>query len=1254
MQKKKFQSLFCFVFIGCTFARVLLCNASVPDGFEFVVMDNGWRAQVQDEVLATQQVVHHIERFKLLITKWLPSMIYEHAGIDTTFEENGKRYQYVVDVRNYRCARQQITPDEAHMRNMNYALDLLVDLHLRVYELGDVPDPKKRKTEPTEQPARRLVHEEKLEDHVLCGHVNMLHGAGCIMSDGCGLESRIQSEVGGSFILRGKRRFIPFMMRLHYNEPLFMRLKGKQFACEVRSEHLDRPHRSTSTMSVILQPAKRNKKVLGQGHQLYVSLPFLKPYVPMHILVLALGFRFEDFERAMYQMDMDPAYLRSLVSFYVHRMRHAHHGCTTREAALLHIAGLYKRYDSDEAKLRDSITKTLNSEVLPHLNFRHPNDQGATNTLKLRYIAWVSGLLYRFGEGQLLATDRDSYQYLVFDGASDLLAQLFRQKIVDYTKNGIKTLRRALKMKPKKPKKGEAPLAVPAVPIPVYERVQLDKVFNANRLTPKLMSAVSTGRWSEEKKGVSHPMKTGGHQVILSQLRRVSSSFLTNKGKHVDPRMLHETSFGLVCAAETPDGESCGLVCTLAMSAVVTPEGDADAMVLLLLECELKDLYVPLESVPLDAPVDLQWWKFIGPQGILFGWLRDGPEAVRRVRRLRRTLAIDPFTSVYLVADKRAVFIKTSAGRLARPLIVTENMHKIPDLIRERRRRGLPLMRALMQHGCVEYLDAAEAYSGFESVCVAFSCSDLEAFHTHMELSDNAFVGLCAATLPLFRHNQGPRLVYEIGMVKQYISPEASDDCGANNSHSLHYGQHPLVVTANERPESCEGINCVLAICTNPFAQEDALVVKKQAIDRGMFHSSTIRTHTATHTPRNPTQPQDVFERPDPTRTFGMKLGAYKHLRDDGMPRVGAKLGARDIVMGKTIPNTFVKNTKVKTPLEFSNPEYANYRRDASVQLRKDEAGTVYEVITAPGIRKVRILSVKDLYRGDKISNLHGQKGTVGCVMQQEDMPFVPNTGMIPDIICGPTSLPSRMTIGFLLEMLIGKAAAVSAQLELGVETREWTMESTERIIAKVGDVLHKYGFRRGGTEQLCDGLTGNMIQCEIMVGPVHYGKLDHMCAKKAHARARGPTQPVTRQPIEGRRNDGGFRLGNMEIDVLAAYGCARILKERTTEVSDEIDMYRCKQCGFAGDANPAIGLYMCRFCKTSKHMRKVKQSNSATVMFTELNAGGMSTRFILRDLPTQKRPGEPAEAPGAKRLKPDEDPPKKRQTKKARVESKK
>lgn len=1150
------------------------------------------RQLVIDSVLKTQSIVQSVDRFDDLITKWLPAMIYEQCSIDTVYEDDAtkKKYRFVSEVSNYRAIRQQLTPDECCWRNMNYAFDCVVDLKLTVSCDGVVFPPEYEK------------------DFILFSCPAMLHSKMCVMSDGCDSQTPIEYEMGSSFILRGKRRFIPLMQRLYYNQPFLCRYKN-MFRCEVRSEHLDKPHRSTSTLALDILPAKKGK-LLGRGNIVNVTIPYLKPKVPTHVLVLALGFTFKEFELCVYQMDEDPDYLRNLIGPYVSRMYHAHDNCFTREDALNRIADLSQRTNATpEGRLR-SVTNTIFSEILPNLNHTFADERG-TNLLKLRVLAFFTGLVYRFSEGLIPATNRDSYENICFDGPAELMAQLIRMVLLNFNRDSVRSIRRILKQNTKK--SGTIPSS--DVKKPVHERITLAKIYNSSRITPRLMTAVSTGRWSEDKDGVSQPIKTTNSRLNASQLQKVSSSLSHNPGKHVDPRMIGESSYGYICAAESPDGEKCGLIYTLAQTCMITNDSDGDVLMNMIIHFEWKDLFVPIESISIDeSAVSSDWWKVVGPFGVIHGWVKDVEKAVRRVRTLRRNLSIDPFTSIYIVPAYKSVYIRTTAGRAVRPLLVLENVHKLDGIVTRLRGNVHRLLHTLLQHGVVEYLDPAEILS---SMYVALSPKSIQPFHTHLELGDMVFLGRLASQMNHCRYNQGPRLVYEINMAKQYISPLAADDYAANTTHFLHYGQAPLVRTVYEEEDQCDGLNCILAFIPHPNSQEDAMVFKKGFVDRGAFHSSSIRTHSATHTPRNPSQPQDKFERPS-KRTFGMRIGDYSKVEEDtGLPLPGTKLLSTDIVIGKTIPHSHVSDSsKVKVPAQFHSADYHEYRRDASVQLRKDEAGTVHETIEAPGMKKARVRTFRTVCQGDKYSNRHGQKGTVGKIESDENMPFNPVTGMIPDIIVGPTALPSRMTLGYLLEMCLGKAVAASAILELGVEDPEFSIETTEKTIERVQKVLMKHGYHHSGREMLCDGITGNMLHCQIMMGPVWTGKMDHLVSKKVHARARGPTQPITWQPLEGRRNDGGFRLGSMEIDVLAAHGSSQILKERSTGVSDEIVMYACKQCGFPADANPDIGLYMCRYCGTRAHVRMVKQSKSATVMFTELAADGIKTQMILNDLP--------------------------------------
>jgi DNA-directed RNA polymerase beta subunit len=527
------------------------------------------------------------------------------------------------------------------------------------------------------------------------------------------------------------------------------------------------------------------------------------------------------------------------------------------------------------------------------------------------------------------------------------------------------------------------------------------------------------------------------------------------------------------------------------MTAMVTVESDALSLNILLVEYLLKDIFIPLSDIAMNyQTLPRTWWKMIGPHGVLHGWITDIKAATRIIRTQRRCCGIDPFVSVYTSENKRCLYIKASAGRIVRPLIVLENIKKLVPLFMEFEGRGGSLLSHMVNQGIIEYLDAAEACSGPFSVCVAFGPRSVESFHTHMEISDIAFVGICASYLPYIRHNQGPRTVYQIGMGKQYISPQASDDFGANTSHIMHHGQHPLVSTIREEDDACDGVNVVVALFPHPMAQEDALVIKREAVDRGLFHTTSVRTHTATHTPRNVNQAQDKFERPDPQHTFGMKIADYSKLDSDGMPSPGAHLNFGDVVIGKTIPHSHVSaSARVKVPSEFRDQNYQEYRRDASVQVRKDEMGTVHQVIIAPGMRKVRVRSARSLYEGDKLSNRHGQKGCIGLLESAVNMPFNPITGMIPDIIVGPTSQPSRMTMGMILEMLVGKAAAIAGLLTLGLDKQELEASVTEDNIHMAEAVLRQHGYRGTGRERLRDGKTGELIEASVMMGPVFYGK---------------------------------------------------------------------------------------------------------------------------------------------------------------------
>ena len=1173
-----------------------------------------------------QTLVAHIDSYNQFITQWLPRLLRDYLVVDTLFTEGATRTQVCLYVDNYQCARQPLTPTETLLCNLNYAVDVFMDLHFQLYRLPElVPDDARAAPSSADQPrrsrkkvavpvARPLTDEQKqrdLAERVLIHSVTrahesilslpaMLQSWGCILSDATGVAQRFEHEVGGSFILRGKRRFIPFVERLRYNEPFLFALKNGRLACENRSEHADRPHRSTSTLSIILTPRStpERKFPAGLSQQLHVKIPYLTTLMPLSVVVLALGWPIEEFIAAVELLDVNRDEFLPMASSYLERLRHTHQNCHTPADALLYVAAAYERLASeDPERQKKAVAHTLSSEILPRLNLSAATPE-AVRRLKGYHLADMTARLIRYGEGRLPETNRDSLAHLTLVGAGELLAELARTTITKHANTVVKAVRRALSQHHQGP---------------LEERLQLDGIFGATRLTPCFMNAVSTGKWTDNRQGVSHPLKTTNRTLKLSQLRRVSSSSLGMKGMNLTARMADVSTMGFLCAAETPDGDHCGQVFTLACTALVSQESDVDALMELVLKYELADLFVPLESVPLTERIPAGWWKLVDPVGWIRGWVREGPEAARRLRQLRRHQGLDPGVGVAGDRATQTLRLWATAGRPLRPLLVCSELHRLDAVVNtySGTRCGGSLVQALQAQGILEYLDPAELHSDAEALCVALQPRDLQPFHTHLELGDNFFLGMGANALPFAQHNQAPRVILQTGMSKQYFAPDTADDLGANSTYVLHYGQTPLVRTAMDEPDNSAGTNVVVAIAPSAFTQEDGVLFKRSSLERGLFASTMLRTHVLTQTPRNPHRAQDQFERPDPKTTHGIRQARYDHLGDDGLPPPGVRLEPGDVVIGKTIPNSqaLPVTARVKMPPEQESLP----RRDASLQVRRDERGVVHEVIRAPGLCKVRVRTQLPLAAGDKVSSRHGQKGVVQ-VMDDVDMPFMASTGMIPDVVVGPTGLPSRMTMGQLLEMLVGKAVAASGMLELGLDRQEYDPPLTEALLERVTALLRRHGFQSQGKEMLTDGRTGRMLECPVLVGVMFYSRQAHLASRKVHARSRGPRQPMTRQPNEGRRHEGGFRFGSMEIDGMAAHGAAALLQERTTTVSDEVKTYWCAHCGHNVEANPAIGLYFCRRCKSSDHIRMVRASMSASLMWEELKCNGISALMRLED----------------------------------------
>jgi DNA-directed RNA polymerase II subunit RPB2 len=334
-----------------------------------------------------------------------------------------------------------------------------------------------------------------------------------------------------------------------------------------------------------------------------------------------------------------------------------------------------------------------------------------------------------------------------------------------------------------------------------------------------------------------------------------------------------------------------------------------------------------------------------------------------------------------------------------------------------------------------------------------------------------------------------------------------------------------------------------------------------------------------------------------------MKNAHYEKLAEDGFVPKDQFVTPDDVLIGKVVP------LRVATGAVL--PAGAKRQRDVSKMPRNNESGyvdKVYKNRNGEGYSFVKIRVRKDRIPeiGDKFSSRHGQKGTMGMILNPEDMPQTAS-GIIPDIIINPHCIPSRMTIAQLMETLLSKIGCMTGCLGDGSPFNATTVEDLSAILRD------KYGMEPHGNEIMYNGYTGRMMETSIFIGPCYYQRLRHCAADKQHSRASGPLVMLTRQPAEGRARDGGLRFGEMERDCVVAHGMAEFTKERLMECSDMFSCYSCKNCGLLAIANPEQSIWACRGCGNTTEFSHINIPYATKLLLQELETMNLSSRLITQ-----------------------------------------
>ena len=688
----------------------------------------------------------------------------------------------------------------------------------------------------------------------------------------------------------------------------------------------------------------------------------------------------------------------------------------------------------------------------------------------------------------------------------------------------------------------------------------------------------------------------------LSHLRRINTP-IDKSGKLIPPRKLHDTTWGFLCPAETPEGASVGIVKNLSYMTHVTIPCNSSA---------LYDFIEPHVTV-FDklTPQDMYNYVKVFINGCWLGNTTNPVELYNSLKTKKYKGIINIYTSIIFDIKKKEIRVCSDAGRLTRPVLrvlnnkLILNKNHVTDLASNNLSWEDLLTDSRMENSIIEYIDPAEQNQSMIAMepDILNKQSSYIYKYSHCEIHPSTIFGILASCIPFPEHNQSPRNTYQCAMGKQAMGMYVTnfDNRMDKTAYVLSYLMRPLVDTRimnliklNEIPSGCQ---VVVAIMTHSgYNQEDSILFNKGSIDRGLFQATIY--HTEKDEDKKIHGDEEIRCRPDPSKTKGMKFGNYDKVNDMGVIPENTLVENRDIIISKVLPIKDARNDHTKV---------TKYEDQSRIYRTREESYIDKNYINRNGdgynFCKVRIRTVRKPVIGDKFSSRHGQKGTIGNIIPEEDMPFTAE-GVKPDIIINPHAIPSRMTIAQLKETLLGKVL-----IELGLFGDGTSFGKFE--IKDICKELQKVGYESKGNELMHNGLTGEQIETSVFIGPVFYQRLKHMVSDKMHSRSIGPMVNLTRQPAEGRSRDGGLRYGEMERDCMCSHGASRFNKGRLYDASDSFQVNICKRCGLMAAYNDKMHIHHCKTCDNRTDFDYVELPYACKLLFQELITMNIAPRIL-------------------------------------------
>lgn len=1045
-------------------------------------------------------ISHHLTSYDYFVKEGLKNLIMSMSPVEIKARGKAELKFESVEIGAPRIVeidgmvREDITPMECRLRNLTYAAPIYVKMSLYVDDKPVV-----------------------VAERVLIGSIPIM-----VKSSICPLSRMTPEELaaigedpldpGGYFIINGSERVIVAIEDLSPNKVL-VTVKDQR----------ENPQYSAMLLSSMQGRMSKVEVTYKPGGPIKVFFSRIYKGIPLIVMLRALGLT-KDSE-IVNLISNNPSIQELLEPSF----REAE-GIETADSALVYVGNRIAFGYAEEYR------KQRAEQMIDNIFMLHIGTTPDARYKKGILLCDMVGKLLETSVGLRKPSDKDHYGNKRLKLENPLLTELYRMALTKLIRDIKYQLERSMASR---------------YPITISPFVKPSIVNDV------VTHAFATGNWPGGRVGVTQLLNRTNYLATISHLRRVQSP-LSRSQAHFEARDLHGTHWGRICPVETPEGANSGLVKNLALGAEVSvPLSQQDKIDLKrkLVDLGMVGVFVALDERRRGRKKTYNAKVYLDNE--LIGYHPDGKTLVRELRTLRRKGEISPSINICLneYPHIQEVEIYTDEGRVRRPLIVVENgVQSISRGMIESLSNGTFRFRDLVSIGAVEFLDASEE----ENVLVALSPESLTPSHQYLELSPLLMLGAVASIIPYSDHNQSPRNVYEASMAKQALGvPMTSLNLRTDSRlHLLVYPQKPLVTTRfmkrlslMERPI---GQNLVVAVLTGyGYNMEDAVVLNKSSVERGVGYSVSYRTYEV-EAKQYIGGERDRLSIPEPSVRGYRGEQYYRALDSDGLAFPESEVVGGMAIVGMVSPPRFMEEY-VRAPAREM------VWRDSSEVIKPTEAGIVDSIMISKTLEETTLIKARirtDCFAeiGDKFASRHGQKGVVGMLFPQADMPYTAS-GIVPDLIINPHAFPSRMTVGQLIESLAGKLAGLKG---IEIDGSPFIGKPLEEIKAE----LEALGFKGTGTEIMYDGLTGRRYEVEIFVGVVYYQRLHHLVRDKVHARSRGQVQILTRQPTEGRSRGGGLKFGEMERDCLIAYGASYLLLDRLLEQSDKYSAYFCEKCG--------------------------------------------------------------------------------------------